>query len=81
MKNNHREGTCLRDKTTMKLIHAIMVSTSQINDYQSFNVYEHYIAVNIDEVNVCNNDNGNIMLLVNKHQNNTTSNENNQSLN
>jgi hypothetical protein len=28
IKNNHRKGTCLRDKTTMKLVHAIMVNTS-----------------------------------------------------
>jgi hypothetical protein len=28
MKNNHRKGTFLRDKTTMKLIHAMMINTS-----------------------------------------------------
>ena len=40
-----------------------------------------YIAVNIDEVNVCNDDNGDIKLLVNKYQNDIASNENDQSLN
>jgi hypothetical protein len=34
MKNNHRKGTCLRDKATMKLVYAMMVNTSWINDYQ-----------------------------------------------
>jgi hypothetical protein len=47
----------LRDKTTMKLVHAIVVNTSLINDYQ-YLMYMSIIAVNIDEVNVCNNDNG-----------------------
>jgi hypothetical protein len=28
VKNNHRKGTCLRDKTTMKLVHAIVVNAS-----------------------------------------------------
>jgi hypothetical protein len=36
-KNIHRrEGTCLRDKATIALIHATVVNTSLINDYQYY---------------------------------------------
>jgi hypothetical protein len=42
MKKNHRRGTCLRDKTIMILVHAIVVNTSLTNDYQ----YLMYMSIN-----------------------------------
>jgi hypothetical protein len=48
MKIHHRGGTCLRDKATITLIHATVVNTSLINDYQ-YDISAH-IAVIIDEV-------------------------------
>jgi hypothetical protein len=38
----YRKGTFLRDKTTMTLVHAIVVNTSLINDYQ----YLMYMSIN-----------------------------------
>jgi hypothetical protein len=35
-KIHHREGTCLRDKAIITLIHATVVNTSLINDYQYY---------------------------------------------
>jgi hypothetical protein len=42
MKKYHRRSTCLRDKTTITLVHAVVVNTSLIKDYQ----HSMYISIN-----------------------------------
>jgi hypothetical protein len=42
MKKYHRISTCLRDKTTITLVYAVVVITSLIKDYQ----HSMYMSIN-----------------------------------